>query len=176
MLSLQYLQLWPAYLPSIFYVSFFASLKMIQRSPPKMLMTPKFKTITGVGEREERAMIQRGKDREKRDSRGSLFASLPPFVSHCLTAIFSSLFPPTLTIQSQDTACFYLSEITLALEHLHNQGIIYRDLKPENILLNNQVRKEMRDFLSGSVCINHDQQQKGNKSRLYSIYLITARD
>ena len=30
---------------------------------------------------------------------------------------------------------FYLAEITLAIEHLHEQGIIYRDLKPENILL-----------------------------------------
>ena len=35
----------------------------------------------------------------------------------------------------EDTACFYVAEITLALEHLHRQGIIYRDLKPENILL-----------------------------------------
>ncbi|KAF3422449.1 hypothetical protein E2986_03683 [Frieseomelitta varia] len=26
----------------------------------------------------------------------------------------------------EDTACFYLSEIILALQHLHNQGIIYR--------------------------------------------------
>ncbi|KAB0390088.1 hypothetical protein E2I00_011612, partial [Balaenoptera physalus] len=31
-----------------------------------------------------------------------------------------------------------LSEITLALGHLHSQGIIYRDLKPENIMLNSQ--------------------------------------
>lgn len=33
---------------------------------------------------------------------------------------------------------FYLSEITLALGHLHSNGIIYRDLKPENIMLNSQ--------------------------------------
>ena len=33
---------------------------------------------------------------------------------------------------------FYLAEITLAIEHLHSQGIIYRDLKPENILLDTQ--------------------------------------
>lgn len=36
------------------------------------------------------------------------------------------------------TPSFYLSEITLALGHLHSHGIIYRDLKPENIMLNSQ--------------------------------------
>lgn len=33
---------------------------------------------------------------------------------------------------------FYLGEITLALGHLHAQGILYRDLKPENIMLSSQ--------------------------------------
>ncbi|KAA8593905.1 hypothetical protein FQN60_004739, partial [Etheostoma spectabile] len=37
----------------------------------------------------------------------------------------------------EDTACFYLAEISMALGHLHQKGIIYRDLKPENIMLNN---------------------------------------
>ncbi|KPP63007.1 ribosomal protein S6 kinase beta-1-like [Scleropages formosus] len=32
----------------------------------------------------------------------------------------------------------YLSEISMALGHLHQNGIIYRDLKPENIMLNSQ--------------------------------------
>lgn len=38
----------------------------------------------------------------------------------------------------QSRHSFYLSEITLALGHLHSHGIIYRDLKPENIMLNSQ--------------------------------------
>jgi len=46
----------------------------------------------------------------------------------------------------EDTACFYLSEITLALEHLHQQGIIYRDLKPENILLDYRGHIKLTDF------------------------------
>jgi len=46
----------------------------------------------------------------------------------------------------EDTASFYLSEIILALEHLHLQGIIYRDLKPENILLDATGHVKLTDF------------------------------
>ncbi|XP_022666618.1 ribosomal protein S6 kinase beta-1-like isoform X2 [Varroa jacobsoni] len=46
----------------------------------------------------------------------------------------------------EDTACFYLAEITCALEHLHREGIIYRDLKPENILLDADGHVKLTDF------------------------------
>ncbi|TRY97170.1 hypothetical protein DNTS_020332 [Danionella cerebrum] len=46
----------------------------------------------------------------------------------------------------EDTACFYLAEISLALGHLHQKGIIYRDLKPENIMLNYNGHVKLTDF------------------------------
>uniref|UniRef100_A0A3P8T8L5 Ribosomal protein S6 kinase n=1 Tax=Amphiprion percula TaxID=161767 RepID=A0A3P8T8L5_AMPPE len=46
----------------------------------------------------------------------------------------------------EDTACFYLAEISMALGHLHQKGIIYRDLKPENIMLNNNDMLKLTDF------------------------------
>lgn len=46
----------------------------------------------------------------------------------------------------ENVAKFYLSEIVVALEHLHIQGIIYRDLKPENILLDCFGHVKLTDF------------------------------
>lgn len=45
---------------------------------------------------------------------------------------------PVLAFTLSCLCSFYLAEITLALGHLHSQGIIYRDLKPENIMLSSQ--------------------------------------
>ncbi|CAJ0578817.1 unnamed protein product, partial [Mesorhabditis spiculigera] len=46
----------------------------------------------------------------------------------------------------EETAAFYLSEIIVALDHLHQQGIIYRDLKPENIMLDGNGHVKLTDF------------------------------
>lgn len=41
---------------------------------------------------------------------------------------------------------FYIAEIIIAVEQLHNMGIIYRDLKPENILLDKNGHVKLIDF------------------------------
>jgi p70 ribosomal S6 kinase len=46
----------------------------------------------------------------------------------------------------EDTAIFYLSQVLLALEHLHMLGIIYRDLKPENVMLDRNGHVKLTDF------------------------------
>ncbi|EXJ89581.1 AGC/PKA protein kinase [Capronia epimyces CBS 606.96] len=43
-------------------------------------------------------------------------------------------------------AKFYAAEVTLALEYLHAQNIIYRDLKPENLLLDRHGHIKITDF------------------------------
>jgi RAC serine/threonine-protein kinase len=47
---------------------------------------------------------------------------------------------------TEDRSKFYTAEITLGLEYLHKNGIIYRDLKPENLLLNYQGHVVITDF------------------------------
>ncbi|KAF2144331.1 uncharacterized protein K452DRAFT_156955 [Aplosporella prunicola CBS 121167] len=43
-------------------------------------------------------------------------------------------------------AKFYAAEVTLALEYLHMNNIIYRDLKPENLLLDRHGHLKITDF------------------------------
>ncbi|KAI8421832.1 hypothetical protein MSG28_009780 [Choristoneura fumiferana] len=47
---------------------------------------------------------------------------------------------------TEEDVKFYLAELALALEHVHQLGIIYRDLKPENILLDADGHIALTDF------------------------------
>ncbi|KAI7907197.1 kinase-like domain-containing protein [Cokeromyces recurvatus] len=54
---------------------------------------------------------------------------------------------------SEDVARFYIAELILALEHLHDLGIVYRDLKPENCLLDREGHIRLTDFGLSKVSI-----------------------
>ncbi len=47
---------------------------------------------------------------------------------------------------SNDIGLFYISEILLALQYLHERSIVYRDLKPENLLIDRDGHIKIADF------------------------------
>lgn len=47
---------------------------------------------------------------------------------------------------TENVARFYLAEILLALEELHNKDIIFRDLKPDNIVFDHEGHAMLTDF------------------------------
>jgi serine/threonine protein kinase len=47
---------------------------------------------------------------------------------------------------SESRAKFYAAEMTLAIQYLHDEGIIYRDVKPENILIDAEGHIKLTDF------------------------------
>ena len=51
-----------------------------------------------------------------------------------------------LNLFEEDDAKFYIAELILAIEYLHNMNVIYRDLKPENILIGNDNHIKLADF------------------------------
>lgn len=57
----------------------------------------------------------------------------------------------------EDSAAFYMAEMVLALEHLHQHvGALYRDLKPENCLLDREGHLLLTDFGLSKIALSDD--------------------
>ena len=59
----------------------------------------------------------------------------------------------------EETSRFYIAELILAVEHLHNLNIIHRDLKPENILLDSKGHIKLADFGLSTISIKNYQSE-----------------
>ncbi|CUM66194.1 uncharacterized protein PRCAT00003852001 [Priceomyces carsonii] len=57
---------------------------------------------------------------------------------------------------AEDRAKFYIAELVLALQRLHDNDIVYRDLKPENILLDANGHIALCDFGLSKANLNND--------------------
>lgn len=63
-------------------------------------------------------------------------------------------------IFEEKEAKFFIAEVILAMEYLHNLDILYRDLKPENILIDEEGHAKMADFGLAKEGINNNQTAK----------------
>ncbi|KAK2568256.1 Serine/threonine-protein kinase greatwall [Acropora cervicornis] len=46
----------------------------------------------------------------------------------------------------EDMTRIYIAQVVLALEYLHNHGIIHRDIKPDNLLISDEGKIKLTDF------------------------------
>ena len=64
---------------------------------------------------------------------------------------------------------FYLAEMVLAIEFLHNRGIIHSDLKPENVLLRDDGHVCITDFGLGTPTHKHTHSYTHTHTHTYAL-------
>ena len=70
--------------------------------------------------------------------------------------LFFHLHEKRYTVFPEIKARFYIMELVIALDFLHQNNMIYRDLKPENILLDSQGHDKLTDFGLSKIFENED--------------------
>jgi serine/threonine protein kinase len=63
---------------------------------------------------------------------------------------------------SENETRFYLAELVLAIEGLHEQGIVHRDLKPENVLIDCRGHLVVTDFGASKIALAHEAEEDGD--------------
>ena len=63
---------------------------------------------------------------------------------------------------SENETRFYLAELVLAIEGLHEQGIVHRDLKPENVLIDCHGHLVVTDFGASKIALEHEAEEDGD--------------
>ena len=66
-------------------------------------------------------------------------------IDYCSGGDLSNLLAKNF-ILDEGSSRFYIAELVLAIEHLHQNNIVYRDLKPENILNSADGHIKLADF------------------------------
>ena len=54
----------------------------------------------------------------------------------------------------EDWAKFYVAELTLALDTIHDLGYVHRDIKPDNMLMDSKGHLKLADF---GTCMKMDE-------------------